>query len=105
MGHPCGKDAKNTSAARLERITRSCGGKAEAKESKKMEMREHRASGGKVQKGSTVNIVIAPQTRGQAAPEPEMRSGPVVPPAPPMPPGGAPMPPGPPMMRKRGGRV
>jgi hypothetical protein len=70
--------------------------------------------GGAVKKGTTVNVIVAPQGGGGEPPPPPM----MPPPAPPMPPphagpmpppGGGPGMPGaggpPPMMRKDGGRV
>lgn len=103
---------------------RKRGGKVEGKEPAHRMDRPHRAHGGKVaKKGTTVNVIIAPQGGG---PKPPMPAGPLPPPVGP-PPGmippprpGAGMPPdapmggppglppgGPPlgMMRKDGGRV
>lgn len=73
---------------------RKRGGKVEGNEPRHRMDRPHRAHGGKVaKKGTTVNVVIAPQGGGSPASGP-----PMPPPAPPMmPPPGAMPPPRPPM--------
>jgi hypothetical protein len=75
---------------------RKRGGKVEGNEPRHRMDRPHRAHGGKVaKKGTTVNVVIAPQGAAPSA-------GPPMPPPGGMPPSGA----APPMMpRKDGGRV
>jgi hypothetical protein len=94
---------------------RKRGGKVEGSEPRHRMDRPHRAHGGKVaKKGTTVNVVIAPQGGAPAGGPPMPPPGAPIatPPRPPMaapmpPPGGMP-PPGaaPPMMpRKDGGRV
>jgi hypothetical protein len=62
-------------------------------------------SGGRV-KGTTVNVIVAPQSKPEAPPMPPMAGPPPMPPGPPpgMGPGGPPLP-GVPMGRKHGGRV
>ncbi len=95
---------------------RKRGGKVEGNEPRHRMDRSHRAHGGKVaKKGTTVNVIVAPQGGAPAGGPPMPPPGaapPMMPPRPPMaapmpPPGGMP-PPGaaPPMMpRKDGGRV
>lgn len=109
------EDDHGTAALRKKRKR---GGKVEGKEPAHRMDRPHRAAGGRTaaKKGTTVNVIIAPQ--GGGGPKPGMGAMPppggsvppsmvAPPPRPPMPMGGPPpgaaMPP--PGMRKDGGRV
>jgi len=104
------------------RKKRKRGGKVEGSEPRHRMDRPHRAHGGKVaKKGTTVNVIIAPQGAGGAKPPmpmpppsgafpppPPMARPPMAPPmagGPPMPGGLPPGGPPPGMMRKAGGRV
>jgi hypothetical protein len=97
------------------RKKRKRGGKVEGSEPRHRMDMPHRAHGGKVaKKGTTVNVIVAPQggAPGGAPPMPPPGAPPMMPPrppmAPPMAPAGGMPPPGaaPPMMpRKDGGRV
>jgi hypothetical protein len=112
------EDDHGTAALRKKRKR---GGKVEGKEPRHRMDRPHRADGGKVaKKGTTVNVIIAPQGGAAKPPMPVpppqggLPPGVMPPPRPPMPVGvpmggsppvgGASMPP-PGAMRKDGGRV